>query len=252
MTVIVDDYAVHYEQTGRGPLLLTLHGWGDNEGTFSQLTKLLASEYTILSVDLPGFGKTDRPREPFNLESYAQFVAKFLEKANVHTLHAIIGHSNGGAIAIKGMSMGILQADSLVLLASAGVRSTYSGKKKAFRLMAKAAKLPTKLLPGAMQQNLKKKAYARIGSDLFVAEHLQETFKRIVAEDVVFESAMIAVPTLLIYGANDKSTPPDYGSRFAKQIERSELKVIENADHFLHHTHANEVARLIRGFLEKV
>ncbi len=252
MTIIVDDYAVHYELTGKGPMVLALHGWGDNQGSFSQLTKIIGKNYSVLSVDLPGFGKTDKPRVPFSLELYAQFVAEFLKKLGVHKLHAIVGHSNGGAIAIKGMSLGIVQADSLILLASAGVRSMYSGKKKALRLMAKAAKFPTKILPGQMQLALKKKAYARIGSDLFVAEDMQETFKKIVTEDVVFESAMIAVPTLLIYGSADKATPPEFGRRFAKQIEQSELKIVENADHFLHHTHSQEVALHMEEFLGKI
>jgi pimeloyl-ACP methyl ester carboxylesterase len=86
---------------------------------------------------------------------------------------------------------------------------------------------------------------------MFVAEQLQETFKLIIAEDVVFESAMISVPTLLLYGSADRATPPDFGRRFAKQIEQSELLVIENADHFLHHTHVIEVANYIESFLEK-
>ncbi len=118
--------------------------------------------------------------------------------------------------------------------------------------MAKAAKIPTKLLPGQMQQSLKKKVYSRIGSDMFVAERLQETFKRVVAEDVVVESAMVSVPTLIVYGSLDRATPPNYGERFAKEIEKAQLKVIQGADHFVHHTHSSELNPLLKEFLAKV
>ncbi len=252
MTIIVDGYAVHYEKVGKGPVILALHGWGDSLSTFAQLTKKLQESYTVIALDLPGFGATDAPREPFTLEIYARFVAQFVAKIEAGDLYAIIGHSNGGAIAIKGTSLGILQPKALLLLASAGIRSTYKGRKKAIRLMAKAVKLPTKLLPGHMQKSLKKKAYAKLGSDLFVAEGLQETFKLIVGEDVLLESAMITVPTLLLYGSEDTATPPEYGELYKKQIEKSRLKIIQNADHFLHHTHHAETLQEIEQFLEQV
>ncbi len=131
MTIIVDGYAVHYEQSGKGPLVLMLHGWGDNLQTFKQLSKELGKEYTVLTLDLLGFGASDAPREPFDLELYARFVASFLEKLNIHGLHSIVGHSNGGAIAIKGLSLAYLKQIVLYCLQVQGcARPTKAEKKR--------------------------------------------------------------------------------------------------------------------------
>lgn len=249
MTLIVDGYAISYVKKGKGPAVFLIHGWGDKKETFIDAIDALSEKYTVYALDLPGFGSSDTPRETFDLEKYALVVKGFVEKVGIVKPYAYIGHSNGGAIAIKALATGILSSDKLVLLSSSGVRSTYSGRKSALRIVAKAAKVPTKLLPQHMQKSIRKKVYASIGSDLFVAEHLQETFKKIVAEDVVHEAAMIHIPTLLIYGEHDSATPVAYGQKFAQQIENSTLKIIDDAGHFVHQDKARDVDALILEFL---
>jgi pimeloyl-ACP methyl ester carboxylesterase len=251
MTVIVDGYSVEYKKTGSGPVIVMLHGWGDTMSTYDQLVKKLQKDYTIIVLDLPGFGKTDSPKETFNLEKYAQFVHDFVAKIGEDTVFAYIGHSNGGAILIRGLSSGILSSDKLILLASSGVRSTYNKRKNLLRASAKAAKLMTMVLPESTQMKIKRRVYKKLGSDLFVAELLQETFKKVVSEDVVHDAAMIIQPTLLIYGSADRATPVKYGEMFAKQIENSDLKIVDGADHFLHHTHSEKVNKLVLDFLDK-
>jgi pimeloyl-ACP methyl ester carboxylesterase len=249
MTVIVDDYAVSYEQTGAGPNLVLLHGWGDNKETFDDLSEALSVDHTVTALDLPGFGKTDAPKEVFDLQKYAAFVASCLQKIGVDDVECFIGHSNGGAIAIRGLSEGTLKAKKLVLLASSGVRSTYNKRRKALRASAKVAKMVTTILPKSLQIKIKKKAYKTIGSDLFVAEHLQDTFKKVVSEDLVGQAANITIPTLLVYGSEDTATPPSYGERFSAQIKDSTLIVVDGAEHFLHHTHASKITKLLTEFL---
>ena len=251
MTVIVDGYSVRYSKAGSGPAIVLLHGWGDTMATFDLLVRHLKKNYTVITLDLPGFGKTESPKQTFTLKKYAQFVSDFVSKIGETTIFAYIGHSNGGAILIRGLSSGILRSEKLVLLASSGVRSEYSARKKFLRVMAKTAKIPTNLLPKSSQAKLKKSVYNKLGSDMFVAEHMQDTFKQVVSEDVVHDSAMINSQTLLIYGSQDKATPQAYGAKFNKQIEESELIVLDGADHFLHHTHPAKVNKLVEDFLDK-
>lgn len=230
-------------------LVLLLHGWGDSGSTFDKIINGLPKMYGFVCLDLPGFGRTESPKETFTLERYAQFIRDFLEKIGADDLYAIIGHSNGGAIAIRGVADGLLKPKKLILLASSGVRSTYNGRKKILRLTAKAAKIPIKVLPLLVQQKLKKKAYQTIGSDLFVAEDLQETFKQIVSEDLVERAARVKVPTLLVYGTEDMATPLSYGELFHSRILHSQLQVVTGAGHFLHHTHSDDVVEKINHFL---
>ena len=253
MQVVVNGGIIVYETHGdkKKHVALLLHGWGDSKDTFSSLQKTLESSYYVISLDLPGFGGSAKPKDTYDLQKYADTVAAFLNKIDVdpQKIDLLLGHSNGGAIAIKSLSSGALKADKLVLLASSGVRATYKARKKALRLLAKAAKIPTSLLPESAQKRIKRRVYSAIGSELFVAEDLQDTFKNVVSEDLVDESARIKAKTLLIYGEYDTATPPSYGRRFASHIGGSKLIIVPGAKHFVHHTHASQVQKEIVEFI---
>lgn len=248
MQVVVSDILTDYTISGEGSVILLLHGWGDNQSTFSQLMEELSKRNKVVALDLPGFGKTQAPSNAWGLDDYAFFVKFFLEKLHLKP-DVILGHSNGGAIAVRGIARGILTPRKLILLASAGIRNEYKGRKKALRVMAKIAKVGTSPLPKHLKAKLKKSAYQTMGSDMFVSESLQEIFKKIISDDVLSESSNIQVKTLLVYGDEDTATPVRYGEKFNNAIKDSELKVV-NAGHFLHHEKPDKILRLIMDFLE--
>ncbi|MCA9343848.1 MAG: alpha/beta hydrolase [Candidatus Nomurabacteria bacterium] len=251
MQVIVNSLLVNYRIIGKEKETITmLHGWGDSLSTFDRIATTLSNKYTVILLDLPGFGGTQPPSQPWGLDEYAKFVADFSQKVGCQNLRAVVGHSNGGAIALRGLGSGVIRADKLVLLASAGIRNQYKGRKRGLRLAAKTAKLMTKPLPKQIQARLKKKAYGAIGSDLFVAEHLQDTFKRIITDDTQADAAKVRIPCLLIYGSEDTATPPEYGEIYHKAIGGSNLHIISGAGHFLHHTHTEQVSKLVEEFLK--
>src|SRR5207253_11125140 len=120
MQVVVDSLLTQYETKGTGKLVLLLHGWGDSAAGLRGLQSALAKKYQVLSLDLPGFGGTEPPTSVWGLDEYAAFVAHFLQKIGVPHTYLLVGHSNGGAIAVRGLGRGVLPADKLVLLDSAG------------------------------------------------------------------------------------------------------------------------------------
>ena len=120
MNVIVNNLLTNYEKQGKGPVILFLHGWGDDSRTFAQLISKLKNSYTCIAVDLPGFGATQQPNEVWGVEQYAQFVKSFTEKIQIKP-DVVVGHSNGGTIALFALSHNLLSAQKLVLLASAGI-----------------------------------------------------------------------------------------------------------------------------------
>jgi pimeloyl-ACP methyl ester carboxylesterase len=248
MQIVVDALLTQYEMQGKGKLVLLLHGWGDSSKGLAVLQKTLAKQCCVISLDLPGFGGTEAPKDVWGLNDYAVFVAHFLQKIGEKKLGTLVGHSNGGAIAVRGLGQGILQADKLVLMASAGIRGEYKGRIKALRLVTKAGKALTMPLPRSIKQGLRKKVYNTVGSDMLVAEHLQETFKKVVTDDVRADAAQLTVPTLLIYGENDESTPVTYGELFHQAIDGSTLEVLPGAGHFVHLDRPEQVAKAIEEF----
>lgn len=249
MQVVVDKLLTTYEKAGKGPVILMLHGWGDSGATFKGLIGELKSSYTLVTVDLPGFGQTEMPPEVWKLDNYAQFVRDFLEKIDVKP-RAIIAHSNGGALAIRGLAEGTLEADKLILMASAGIRDRQGGRRFILKIIAKVGKAVTFWLPKRYKQALQKRFYGTIGSDMLVVPHLQETFKITVRQDVQHDAQRLKLPTLLIYGSHDKATPPLYGEIFKSLISGSRLEIIQNAEHFVHQGQTEEVAGLIKEFMK--
>lgn len=249
MQVVVNGLLIHYETIGKGKPILVLHGWGDDSQSWKQLQKMLGSSYAVTTIDLPGFGASAVPKDDWTLNDYASFLKDFLEKIKAKNIYAIIGHSNGGAIAIRGLSTKVLHAEKLILLGSAGVRNEYKGRNKALRYITKTGKALTTLLPKSAQQSLRQKVYKTVGSDMLVAEHMQGTFKNIVEDDVRKDAHTVVIPTLLIYGAGDTATPPRYGRLFHEQIKGSELKVIPEASHFVYQDKPHEIGEYIEEFL---
>lgn len=250
MQMIVDSLLVNYQQHGKGSKgVLLIHGWGDNIQTFDNLQKFLRKKYTVLLLDLPGMGASQPPESVWDLDNYASFIDKFIQKAWGKPLHAIIGHSNGGAIALRGLGQGKLKADKLVLLSSAGIRSNRQAKKLALKFVAKAGKVATIPLPRKARERIRRKFYGQIGSDMLVMEHLQQTFKKVVNQDIQADARGLSLPTLLIYGERDTDTPPNYGKVLSSAISGSELQVLRGAGHFVHHDQPNQVDKLIGDFL---
>jgi pimeloyl-ACP methyl ester carboxylesterase len=250
MQVVIDALLTHYQLSGSGKLVVILHGWGDNSHSFTNLQAALSTDFKVLRIDLPGFGETQAPPDVWGLDEYAGFVAALLKKLKLKDSYAIIGHSNGGAIAIKGLANGQLHAQRLILLASAGIRNQNSGRNKALKIVAKTGKTLAAPLPGHLKNSLRKRLYGAVGSDMLVAEHLQESFKKIVSDDIRNDAARLSIKTLLIYGDSDTATPPAYGNLLHKHIIGSTLLLIPGGGHFIHVDNEQRVLAASRKFLQ--
>jgi pimeloyl-ACP methyl ester carboxylesterase len=161
-----------------------------------------------------------------------------------------VAHSNGGALAIRGLASGELEAEKLVLLASSGIRNVYKGRNRSLRILAKTGKVLTMPLPASVKKKLRSEVYKTIGSDMLVAEHMQETFKRVVTDDVQADAARLTLPVLLIYGEQDESTPIWYGEQFHQLMPDSRLQILPDAGHFVHTDRPDDVEKAIREFLK--
>lgn len=249
MKVIVDELLTNYDLSGTGKLVLLLHGWGDSANGLADLQSRLSKNYHVLSIDLPGFGSSQPPKEAWDLDGYARFVAAVLAKLNLGQPYAIIGHSNGGAIAIRAISLGTIQPQKLLLLAAAGIRSGHSGRRLVLRILAKTGNIATIWMPERYRRVLRQSLYGVAGSDMLVAPELQETFKKSVRQDVQADAARLDLPTLLIYAQQDRAVPLRDGERYHQLIPNSRLEVIADAGHFVHLDQPDTVSRLIEEFL---
>ena len=248
MQIIINNLAITYDILGKGPSILLLHGWGDDHNTYKKLAPILSDRYQLISLDLPGFGRSQSPDKAWDLDDYADIVEAFLNKLNINTF-AIIGHSNGGALAIRGLSTGKLKANKLVLIASAGVRNTHKVRKHIVKIIAKVGKVFTVWMSRSTREKLQKKLYGTVGSDLLLKPELKETFKLTVRQDIQNDAKELNIPVLLINADRDPAIPLEDGKRLNELINGSVLEVIDANDHFIHQSYAARVGKLILSFL---
>lgn len=249
MKIIVRNIALEYEDQGTGQVLLFLHGWGDSAQTFSALKNYLPSGYRFISLDFPGFGQSEYPGGDWELSDYVTLVRDFLDKLSIKP-EAIIGHSFGGRVAIKGLAQNILPASKLILIASAGVSDRKSAQNIFWQPFTKAFKLVFSL-PGLnnFQGGLKSRFYKLIGSDYYSAGKMKGSFVKIINEDLSQIAPSINIPTLLIWGKGDTATPLADGVTLSKLIPNSRLETIPGAGHFVHSEKPEAVGKLISDFI---
>jgi len=249
MQAVVNNLLINYSRQGSGEKLVLLHGWANSLKDMSGLFDDLSKNYDVISLDLPGFGASQTPKEAWGLEAYAKFLTGFLNKIGAGDVYALIGHSNGGAIAIKSIAEDHLSPTKLVLLSVSGIRYNKQGRKGLIKAATKTAKVATLALPKSTRQKLRKKLYSTLKSDLLVAEHMSGSFKKIVSEDLSRDASKINIPTLLIYGEADDQTPLADGQLYHELIKNSTLEVISSAGHFIQKENPDLVVKLIRDFL---
>lgn len=251
MIVIIDHIPVRYTDEGTGPVIVLLHGWGAGLDTFNALAQELQSTFRVVRLDFPGFGQTPRPKQDWGVGEYANFLQSFLTKLSFTQPFALIGHSFGGRVILKSVGSGLLQPKKIILLSSAGIQKSQTVRNKSFALVAKVGKAVTSLPRlSQLQSGLRKKLYQAAGSEDYLnAGNMKPIFLKVIHEDLQADAARIQVPSLLIWGEQDDTTPVEDGKQLHAQIKNSELKVISQAGHFVYLDAAPEVTQMIKEFL---
>ncbi len=229
--------------------MLILHGWISSSEKWIPVCDILAkNNIKVFVVDLPGFGKSQEPSEAWNTDKYIEWVREFCD--NVEDLKKdfyLAGHSFGGSLAAKFAVKYNQRLKTLFLISAAIVRESTTTKKLSYYL-AKVVKVFS-FLPyydlfrrGIYKYVIRKSDYPHMKGVM------RQTYLKVVSEDLSFRLVFIKIPTIIIWGDKDDSTPladaefikskiPDAklfilpGKKHSLQIEAPELlaqKIIEN------------------------
>lgn len=237
-----------YVVRGGGPAVLVLHGWGASIEAVHPILAGLAPVATVYAVDLPGFGHTELPPEPWGVEQYQEFVAAFMDALAIGS-PTVVGHSNGGRIAIRMAATEPSRVSRLVLVDSAGIRPKRTLRWYRRVGMAKVGKYAARFL-GAPGERLRALLVGRAASaDYAAAGPLRPTLVKLVNADLRSFMPSIAAPTLLVWGSEDSDTPLSDAREMERLIPDAGLVVLEGAGHFSYLDQPTRFARIASHFV---
>ncbi|TLM69762.1 MAG: alpha/beta hydrolase [Actinobacteria bacterium] len=245
----IDGLSVNHETTGAGPAVVLLHGWGGCIASMGPLANALRDEYTVVSVDLPGFGASAQPAETWGSADYARCIAVLLRELGHERVLAVVGHSFGGKVALHLALQEPGAVGSLVLVGTPAVRLPLSPKVRRRIARVKFAKKLAKRLPGPLRAAVDRRM-ARLGSDDYrAAGSMRDTLVRSVNEDMRDLLGGVSVPTLLVWGAADVAAPPEIGRIMESEIAGSGLVVLDGSGHFPYLDEPLKFNAVLRSFL---
>ena len=245
----------HTAGTQTQPDIVWLHGWGQTGESLLPLARLFSHQAHNHVPDLPGFGQTPMLHEGASSADYADALYQVLNKLGIGTRRPVlIGHSFGARVAIRFAARYPESLGGIVLIAGAGLKRRRS---LGFRLRAQALRMVGKsarLLDSLFKSNLQTAFRTRFGSaDYRNAGLLRGTLVSVVNEDLTEQAQQVNVPTLLIYGAEDDATPPEFGERYKSLIPDATLHVLQGFGHLdVLNRGAWQCQSLIEGFLERI
>ena len=245
----------------RKPVVVLIHGLGDDgSAVWNQTIKKLEKNYFLVTLDLPGFGRSSKTNQLYSPENYAKLI-HYLTKAYVKKPFHLVGHSMGGAISLRYAANYPDDVISLTLISAAGIlhRLAYSKYLAALGLN-----------PFSHYLNFKKNDVTTITGyilntfdnyiNLNLNQILESEFLRasvllgqpsvisalaLVAEDFSDITEKVKAPTALIWGKSDDVAPLRIGQVLDAVLENSSLYVINDTGHVPMRDRPEEFNRLL-------
>lgn len=248
MNIKLKNLSIYYEVEGEGHPLLLLHGWGQCVEAFRPIINELQKEFKVYTIDFPGFGQSEEPKQVWSVYDYADLIESFVVELGIEK-PTILGHSFGGRV-------GIIYAgrqnplNKLILVDSAGVKPKRGLDYYARVYTYKAGKKLLNL-PGlrAYKENMIKNA----GSSDYqnASPMMKQILSKVVNEDLQHLMPEIQVETLLVWGSLDDATPVSDAKVMESKIPNAGLVVFEGAGHYAYLDCLPQFLRVMNVFLEK-
>ena len=258
----IDGLTINYQEIGEGIVpVVFLHGWIKDCKKYSPLYNYFLEEqkYSVFVPDLPGFGKSDEPKDVWSLDNYVELVDNFIEKVcwqnskEAKKKIIIIAHSFGGRVTIKYAVKYPEKVDRIILTGAAGIKHRLTVKQKILFILAKVGKILFSI-PGisCLQNPVQKVLYkiARVKDYQEASLKMKKVMKNVLAEDLTSYLEKIKPATLLVWGKLDKTTLLSDGKTMNQKIKNSKLIIIDDANHSLPYQKPKEFTKSIFEFLK--
>ncbi|MBQ9272732.1 MAG: alpha/beta hydrolase [Mogibacterium sp.] len=258
MNIKIDGYDINYKITGPdgskdAPVLVVLQGWGTELGMYDSVASAVNDRYRVVQLDFPGFGASDEPREPWNVDAYADFVCSFMQQLGIKKA-VLLGHSYGGRVIIKLAARDSLpfEIEKIILVDSAGVMPERSASQKFRVRMYKIKRTFLTSKPvHAMFPEVIDYWMSKQGSEDYrnASPMMKKCLVMAVNEDLQHLMPEVQQEVLLVWGDLDVDTPISDARRMEQLMPNAGLAVLEGTDHFSFLYKPVEFRNILRTFL---
>ena len=235
---------------GMGESLVILPHDVGNSGWLSFYEEL-TRRFTVYVPSYPGYGKSDRPDWLRDVRDVA-IILKWLVKELKLDRPTLIGLGFGGWVAAEMATMGPNRYKRLILVGAMGIQPTHGEILDQFLLYT-----TDYIKAGFYDQNKYDELYgSEPDIDQLVAWELhREMTTRIAWKPYMFNRGLpyllggVDVPTLVVWGKEDRIVPLNCGERYVAALPHAQLKVLEQCGHFVEVEKPHELAKLVQEFI---
>ena len=253
---------IAFERSGQGPCVIFLHGIGGNARNWRQQRAALSDRFTTIAWDARGYGRSDDYEGPLEFGSFAADLVRLLDHLNVDKAH-LVGLSMGARILMDFYPDHGTRAATLTLCdCFSGFEKTLSPEKQEEFVRLRQKPLlegksledmaPT-LIASLVGPDCSDEARAALHESI-LALHV-DSYLKTIAASVGFDrsdvAAMIDVPAQLIYGEQDKLTPPSIGETLRDNIRDARLDIIPAAGHLSNLEQPDGFNAILSRFLDQ-
>lgn len=243
----LDGIRTHYIEKGAGAPVILMHGFFFDNYMWNQNIDILAERYKVYAYDLWGFGYSTREPLDYGYPLYSKQLGLFMDAMGIPSA-SLVGQSLGGGTIINYTVSNRSRVDRIVLVDSAGMPNPLP-------IMGRISNLPGigELMYGLRGDFMRRFTLAStfIHDRETITQEFYENatrFQKIKGSTEVMlgitrkqffdtlqteieELGEMNVPTLIIWGRQEKAIPLDIGSGMHGILRNSRLEVIDNAAH---------------------
>jgi pimeloyl-ACP methyl ester carboxylesterase len=218
--------------------IVFLHGWGLSGDSFDKIISCISGA-SIIKFDLPGFGKSNSPKDYFDTYEYAYQIFLCLKKIKVNKI-VIVGHSFGGRLSILLSSVFNIDVIGCMLASSAGLNrfdllKTFRIYK--YKLIKKLVSI--KFLPNSVLDKYGSRDYKNAREDL------KAVLRNVVNQDLSCYAKKIKVNTILVWDKKDKETKYWICRKLHRYIKLSKMIKTKNGGHFTLFFNSNKISQIL-------
>ncbi|MEA2690725.1 MAG: 2-hydroxy-6-oxonona-2,4-dienedioate hydrolase [Acidobacteriota bacterium] len=224
---------------GGGAPLVLVHGLGVSSRYMVPLAEILASSRAVYAPDIPGFGKSDKPRRALDIHQQAEILAAWMSAMGLDRA-AFFGHSLGCQVVADLAYHHPEAVDRLVLAAPTIDDHGRSVPRELLRLLRDVPREPFSLVPIVAADYLR----AGLGRAL-------RTLRYGLADRIEEKLPRLAMPALVLRGERDPVVSEPWTERVCRLLPRGRLAIVPKAAHAFHFSAPREVAGLLIPFLDE-